>query len=472
MSNAFVGLFARSDFAPHGMCFLWDPYLLWLHVISDILIFSAYYSIPLGLVYFARRRKDIEFRWLFVMFAAFILACGTTHLLDAWNVWNADYWLSGLAKAITAGVSVTTAVLVWLMMPLALTLPSPTQLRQANDNLNREVKERRQAMAALRETEERFRSAFDHAPIGMALVSPEGRWLRSNQALSEMLGYPERELQDLNFQSLSHPEDLQQDLALVRETLAGRRQSYQMEKRYRHRDGRIIWALLSVSLVRDEQDKPLYFVSQIQDITERRELQRELERRVKERTRELAWANEVLERTNRKLDRLARYDELTGLANRRHLMEQLEQAFAAARRYKMPLCLMMLDADHFKRINDDYGHSVGDQVLGRLGQLIRDNLRASDMAGRYGGEEFCIALPHTDLEAARTTAEKLRRQVMQEAIRINDGQTLHITVSIGLSVWRAELKDVGALLDEADEALYRAKEAGRNRLMLAAGGQC
>ncbi|MEI9898536.1 MAG: hypothetical protein WDN28_32950 [Chthoniobacter sp.] len=134
---------------PHGHCYLWTPGVVWLHVVSDGLIALAYYSIPITLAWFVRRRKDIDFRWMFVCFAVFILACGTTHLMEIWNVWHGSYWLSGTIKALTAAASVPTAILLTRLMPQALALPSPAALAQVNAALEEEIRTRRQAQKDL-----------------------------------------------------------------------------------------------------------------------------------------------------------------------------------------------------------------------------------------------------------------------------------------------------------------------------------
>ncbi len=130
---------------PHGMCYEWNSSLIWLHVISDALIALAYYSIPITLIYFVRKRKDLAFDWIFVCFAVFIVACGTTHLMEIFNIWTPTYWLSGIIKAMTAFVSITTAALLIRLIPQALALPSPEQLRKSNAALQSEVKQRIQA---------------------------------------------------------------------------------------------------------------------------------------------------------------------------------------------------------------------------------------------------------------------------------------------------------------------------------------
>jgi C4-dicarboxylate-specific signal transduction histidine kinase len=134
-----------SMFMPHGMCFMWQPEVLWLHAITDSVIAVSYYMIPLGLIYFVRRRHDLPFNWMFVLFGIFILGCGTTHVMAVWTLWYPNYWIDGFIKAGTALASVVTAVLLWWLMPRLLALPSPAQLREANENLSREVAVRRRA---------------------------------------------------------------------------------------------------------------------------------------------------------------------------------------------------------------------------------------------------------------------------------------------------------------------------------------
>ena len=134
--------FSSNDFMPHGYCYLWNTRLVWLHVVSDSLIALAYFSIPITLVHFIRKRRDLPFNWMFVCFGVFILACGATHAMEVWTLWHASYWLSGAVKAVTALVSVPTAILLVRLVPQALALPSPEELR-------REIVERKHAQEAL-----------------------------------------------------------------------------------------------------------------------------------------------------------------------------------------------------------------------------------------------------------------------------------------------------------------------------------
>jgi len=147
--SEFLSKLFSSDFMPHGACYLWRPEIVWLHAASDTLIALSYYLIPIVLIYFVRKRTDLPFNWIFVMFGAFILACGTTHVMEVWAIWDPVYRLSGVIKAFTAVVSIATAVMLVKLIPQALALPSPTQLRTANLNLEREIKERRLVEEAL-----------------------------------------------------------------------------------------------------------------------------------------------------------------------------------------------------------------------------------------------------------------------------------------------------------------------------------
>jgi len=306
----------------------------------------------------------------------------------------------------------------------------------------RDITERKQQEAALQESEARFRSTFDAAAIGMALVSLEGRFIQVNAALCNIVGYTEAELTQKTFRDIVYPEDMENDLELMEELLAGRRQSYQMEKRYIKKDGQVIWILLSGSVVRDSAGKVLYFIAQIQDINEHKIL---------------------LDR----LERQAQQDYLTGLYNRRFFLEQGEMELARTQRYDKELSLFMLDIDHFKAINDTYGHATGDIVLQTLSHILRETLRSVDIIGRWGGEEFAILLPETDAQEAAEIAERLREVIDHAKVTLTTGLLLHFTVSIGIATLKDKDANIDILLNNADEALYQAKATGRNKVCLA-----
>jgi len=169
-----------------------------------------------------------------------------------------------------------------------------------------------------------------------------------------------------------------------------------------------------------------------------------------------------------KLERLANFDSLTGLYNRRAILGKLHELINRANRYKEDFSLSMLDIDHFKRVNDHYGHLTGDEVLEKIATLIHRNIRDTDIVGRYGGEEFIIILPKTNLSSAWVAAERLRSIIEKAEMKDSAGNVFAITVSQGLSGWERG-EDIHSLISRADEALYKAKEKGRNRVQILLG---
>jgi PAS domain S-box-containing protein len=193
---------------------------------------------------------------------------------------------------LVGGLSFTSLLGAFLLMVTGRTVlieqlvaERTADLSRANTILAHEIAERQRVEEALREGEERFHGAFDNAPIGLALVAPDGRWLQVNRSLCDILGYTEHELLATTFQAITHPDDLAADLDYVRRMLADEIHVYQMEKRYFHKYGHIVWILLSVSLVRDVHGQPSYFISQIQDITQRKQVEEELQQTAVELTR-------------------------------------------------------------------------------------------------------------------------------------------------------------------------------------------
>lgn len=323
--------------------------------------------------------------------------------------------------------------------------------------IERDLAERDRQLAEKRlaEAARLFGTAFDQAPIGMALVAPDGRFLKVNRSLCRICGYAETELLATDFQRITDPDHLQTDLNFLQAILSGERTDYRIEKRYIRGDGGRVWVELSVSLVRNDDGAPLYFVSQIQDIDEQKALLAELERQKAE-----------VERANRRLVRLASTDPLTGLANRRAFMTRFEAELARHEAAERSLCLLLIDVDHFKSFNDRFGHPAGDTALRRVAEAMADALRTGDVLSRHGGEEFAALLPETGVEDARILAERLRRMVaglhdLKAPVTVSIGLAACAPGSGGDDISRAEL------IAAADRALYAAKAAGRDRVMTA-----
>jgi diguanylate cyclase (GGDEF)-like protein len=198
----------------------------------------------------------------------------------------------------------------------------------------------------------------------------------------------------------------------------------------------------------------------VKNAVQRKQLEREFQRTVellRERNREL-------EMLNQQLWKLSHTDELTGYFNRRHIVSRLEEEISRGMRYGSPLSVVLVDIDHFKRVNDTFGHLAGDRVLQAVADLFRSKLRESDLIGRFGGEEFLLILPHTDLMGAEAFCHRLRDHVEKQAIAVGE-QTVHITASFGLASVSRDSDTWQKLLRVADRNLYRAKSLGRNRVI-------
>jgi diguanylate cyclase (GGDEF)-like protein len=179
-----------------------------------------------------------------------------------------------------------------------------------------------------------------------------------------------------------------------------------------------------------------------------------------------AIAKQHIEGLNQKLQEVSRLDGLTGLFNRRYWQERFEHEYKMAVRKGSDVCVIMLDIDHFKHVNDNYGHHAGDLVIQRLAKSIKLTTRATDICGRYGGEEFAIILPDTTEKTAKIMAERLRKLIALDAVQYED-IAIKYTISAGIAQFSREYREPMLWLEDADKALYEAKEAGRNRVVLA-----
>ena len=288
------------------------------------------------------------------------------------------------------------------------------------------------ALSALRNAQERFELVFEQAPIGMALLTPEGRLVRVNQSLLAITGYTSEELLAKSLEDITHPDDLSADLEHVRRLLAGEIRHYEIERRYFHARGHVISTMLSVSLMADRQGRPQHFIAQIQDITERKLIEE-------------------------RLRHLAEHDSLTGLFNRRLLERQVAMQVARCRRYGEEGTLLVIDLDSFKQVNDTYGHKVGDELLVAVATELQHRLRGTDMVARLGGDEFAVVLPGTTAEDARKVATTLGEAIASCAVTADGGVSISVAASVGIAALDADTPGGEAALMEADRAMYAAK---------------
>jgi diguanylate cyclase (GGDEF)-like protein len=237
--------------------------------------------------------------------------------------------------------------------------------------------------------------------------------------------------------------------------------------------------LLSLSLVRPlnrltsgagrvaagdlEVDVPVSSRSEVGYLTE---VFNDMVARLRQGREELAAINETLRQKNVELHEISIVDSLTGLYNRKHLMETLDKEVSRSQRHSHSFSLLVIDIDHFKKYNDTYGHLAGDEVLSRLASVFKKSIRSSDYAARYGGEEFIIMLPEIDPEQGLVTAERMLKQVAEERFG-GEGESIKVTISVGVASYPENGEDAQSVIRNADAAMYEAKEQGRNRVILA-----
>lgn len=300
-------------------------------------------------------------------------------------------------------------------------------------NVNTQVLSRE----ALERSENLFRVAMEGAPQGMAVIDLDLKFLQVNKALANMLGYSVEWLLAHKLEDVVETTDLENNLNENYELISGDTKSIVRESRWIKADGTILWVLHSTGLLRDERNKPLFHVSHIHDNTEAHE-------------------------RNAQLNYRATHDSLTGLVNREKLQERIDATLSLKPRRQGVTGLLFCDIDNFKKINDTFGHAIGDEVLQTVGARMVSILRTNDTVARIGGDEFVIVLSQVyDVEAAKFVAEKIHNSI-REPIMTTDN--ISINISIGIALADENNNDANKLLRNADRAMYKAKDAGRDQV--------
>ena len=357
-----------------------------------------------------------------------------------WETWRKYFLWTSITYFVGAAAAGVIVKLIGVVGFTALVIATPmiaiVYLTYQTYLKNIETVERH--VGALEESEQRFRSAFDYAAIGMALVSTDGRWLQVNRSLCQILGYTEEELLGMTFQEITHPDELPAIHSHVRQMLEGRLPTCQTEKRYIHKDGHVVWIYLSISRVGGNRADDSRLIFQIQDITDRKLAERQLLHD-------------------------AFHDVLTGLSNRALFIDRLKLALARHKRLGADhFAVLFLDLDRFKVINDSLGHAIGDQLLVGIARRLETCLRPGDTVARLGGDEFTILLEDvTDTREVTTIAQRIQKEL---SLPFNlGGHEVYTTASIGIAPSTTGYESPDDILRDADTAMYRAKSMGKAR---------
>ena len=466
MTETIGHLFSSEGFMPHGMCIAWTPRLLWTMVGSDLVIALSYYSIPAALLYATRHRRNQHMNIVLLMFAAFIFACGTTHLINILTVWYPKYWLDATAKVITATISAGTAVALWPIVGRAKSYldeqdQAAAELAARNRDLAgtlEQLERQRADLAFLSQFSGLLDVAKDEDEISALVADAAGTvWPGARGALFVL--DPESKC----FELARSWGDGEKTRTLIAEddcwaARLGRPFPPRGEEGARgcpragccqtRRCIPIAGGGQTHAVIQLEHDSP--------DDARTALLVPTLSERIGLALHHL--------RLKQSLEFQSTRDPLTGLYNRRYMDEALRLEDLRAQRHGQPYAVILFDLDHFKSVNDTHGHEIGDAALKLFVGVLRQSLRSGDILCRYGGEEFVVVLPSTSTEQAEELADRVRENLEHASATSRNPKLRGLTVSGGV----AGGSSTGGveLLVAADAALYSAKTAGRNRVVV------
>jgi diguanylate cyclase (GGDEF)-like protein/PAS domain S-box-containing protein len=303
----------------------------------------------------------------------------------------------------------------------------------------RDVTQQRAALAQLEASKAELKSIFDQLPDIFYRTDMQGILTKMSPACFDILGYRQEELLGTPLSGYyKTPEERQK---IVKAIIAGGGKTTRVEAALQHKDGSTVWISTSAFIRLGPDGQPSFIEGMARDVSEHKRMENQL-------------------------ITLSRTDALTGAYSRGYFMDKSEEVINMMRRYQRPASMMVADMDHFKTINDNYGHHAGDLALKAFTNICRQEIRESDILGRLGGEEFGLMLPETTIQHAQILAERIRKAAETLEITLDD-QAIRITVSIGLVELSAEDASLDAVMRRADLAMYRAKAGGRNRVVTA-----
>lgn len=319
------------------------------------------------------------------------------------------------------------------------------ELRSANETLEIEILEHRSAEMALKASERFLSTIFDSIYDPFAIFDRNMAIVRANSAYSKLKAVPLVDLIGRQcFEVLEERTDICEDCVVKRSILSA--DPCSKEKEIEREDGTKAWIEIFTYPIFDDEGRVSHIIEYTRDITGRIMAEHDRKKLIGE------------------LEHLSRTDGLTGILNRRTVELYLENEVNRSRRYNSPLAVIICDMDNFKEINDTYGHSEGDKVLKTLTETITRGLRTSDVLGRYGGDEFLIVLPETDLKGALEMAERTKSNIAKTRLQLPGKAKFDLTMSIGISILSPWMQNASDLVNAADKALYASKAAGKDRI--------
>ncbi|MES9873480.1 MAG: diguanylate cyclase [Candidatus Sedimenticola sp. 6PFRAG7] len=307
------------------------------------------------------------------------------------------------------------------------------QLRESQETLN-------DMLIELRQSEEKFRNLVESSSDWIWEVDRDGIYRYASPQVESILGYRPDEIIGRTPFDLMPSGEAEKITAAFNTLKSNGAPINRLENIILHKDGRRVILETNGVAFWDENGELAGYRGVDRDITERK-------------------------RIEEKLKHLATHDTLTKLYNRQAFLQHIHEEVQRAQRYKSNLSVLLMDIDHFKLVNDTFGHSAGDEVLSRFAGILEGSLRKTDFVARYGGEEFIAILPETAITEARELAERLRVQIAEHPFKINDHKTLNLSVSIGIASFPEHARSGQELIDAADSAMYAAKKAGRNQVV-------